>query len=144
MSAAAFMSSRMRACVFVDGTRSASGEAIAGSLSTSNGRVSVWSFARIRTVNLPGAAIGPTIIACSMPQCTIGRVSFPLNLGSSQMCGLSGGVRPQRHAVRRVVPQIPHRLVQPGMARCRERAHDRSGRVEDVEADPPAVAFVSV
>ena len=25
-----------------------------------------------------------------MPQCTIGRVSFPWNLGSSQMCGLSG------------------------------------------------------
>ena len=85
------MSSRMRICICVDATRSASADVMVGSFTTSNGVVADCPFAVTRTEYFPGAASGPTCAGAS-PQCVTGRVSLPLNRGSSQMCGFSAGV----------------------------------------------------
>ena len=92
MSAVSLIAFWMRICIAVFACRSASLDGIAGSLTISNGRVTGVPPAVRRTVNLPGAAIGPVRCGPWIPQCTIGRVVRPLNRGSSQMCGLSGGV----------------------------------------------------
>ena len=41
---------------------------------------------------MPSSTSGPVAIGPWMPQWVIGRTSFPLKRGSSQMCGASGGV----------------------------------------------------
>ena len=92
MSAAAVMASRMRICIAVDSVRSAALAVIDGSFRTSSDRLKIWPLIRMRTLYFPGVTIGPVTCAPSMPQWTTGRVSLPLNRGSSQMCGLSGGV----------------------------------------------------
>ena len=91
MSAAAEMSSRSRSCSFTERSRSATDVATLGSRRISIGCVADWPSTVSFTVYFPGTTIGPTC-AGSRPQCVTGRVSFPRNLGSSQMCGFSAGV----------------------------------------------------
>ena len=107
-----------------------------GVRSISRAACSVWPSTVIRTVYLPGAAMGPTS-ACAMPQCVMGRVPGP-GSAAPPRCADSPAAWCAAPPARRFVVQIPGGAIQPGVRRSRSGSLRTSAlcRIQHLDARP--------